>query len=270
MYTPNNISSIGLRSEFLLFDHISEIYPRQNYLVVKTPRNPKYISANFILFKHPPNETDIEKWPLIFQKEFNNTNINHIKLAWDYSASDYHLPIPLLKDGFELEHYRTLIANGLLTNNKIKQDIEVRIISNEKEWVSVVEDQMLFRPEGLEEDYYKEFSQQLMSDYKSMIQSEKSIWFGAFMGPKMIGSLGLLWSDTMIAFQRVLVKPDFRMQGVCKIMVNHVLKWALNSLKAKSIVILAEKDSIAEYIYQSLGFQIEEELLAIYRYPPIK
>jgi len=51
MYTPNNILSVGLKNEFLLFDHISEIYLRTNYLVVNTPQNLKDISANFLLFK---------------------------------------------------------------------------------------------------------------------------------------------------------------------------------------------------------------------------
>lgn len=270
MYNVDNIASIGLKSEFLFFDHISIIYPKNEYVVVKTPRNPKYISANFLLFKNAPNPDDIELWPRLFQKEFlNNPNIKHIKLVWDDITINENVIDGFLKNNFELEHYRSLIATGLLTADKINQNICVRIL-NENDWEEVVQDQMLFRPTELSEDYYREFSKQLMDDYRSIILLNKSIWFGAYIGSQMIGSVGLLWSNTMVAFQRVLIKPEFRMHGACKTMLHYVAAWISNSLKDRTLVILAEKDSIAEKIYTNLGFKVKEELLAFYRYPNIE
>lgn len=272
MYTTKNILSIGLKSELLLFEHISEILPRDNYLVVKTLRNPKYISANFVLFKNPPSEMDIEKWTSIFQKEFSShPHIKHVKLVWDCLESGNNITIPPLRNGFELEHYRTLIADGKLINTKINEDIKVRLINNDEEWDFVVQNQMLFKPTGLSENYYHEFSNQLMSDYKSLILTGKASWFGAFLGEKLIGSLGVLWSsDHTFVFQRVVVNPDFRRLGVCKTMLHHVSTWVIDSHRNCSFVILTENNSVAEHLYLSLGFKAKEELFAIYRYPQLK
>lgn len=268
MFYPEDISSIGLRSEFLLFDQISEVHSREDYLVVKTPRNPKYISANFVLFKDAPDASALERWPLIFEKEFeNDVDIKHVKLVWDGISDQRKIIGPFLKSGFELEHYRTLVSNESLIKPNIHQKLEVKIISEHEEWVSIVEDQKLLRPEGLCEDYYKEFSMQLMEDYKSIVNSSKSIWFGAFIGSTIVGSVGLLWSDKLIGFQRVVVKKDFQKQGICKTMLYYVSQWVSKKLRNRNFVILAEKDSLAEYIYQSLGFEIKEELMAVYRYP---
>lgn len=268
MFQPQNILSIGLKSEFLLFDHISEIHPREEYLVIKTPRNPKYVSANFVLFKNGPDKTALHSWPLIFEKEFLNDNtIKHIKLVWDGLTDQKDNILSFLENGFELENYRTLTTDELLIKPNLHPKLEIKIIATNKEWESVVQDQMLFKPEGLTEKYYKEFSIQLMKDYKSIIELGKSIWFGAFIGSEMVGSTGLLWSDELVAFQRVVVKESYQNQGICKTMLYYITQWISKELKNRTLVILAETDSFAEHIYQSLGFNVKEELIAVYRYP---
>lgn len=270
MFQPQDILSIGLKSEFLLFDHISEIHPTEEYLVIKTPRNPKYVSANFLLFKNGPDKTALHSWPSIFEKEFLNDNkIKHVKLVWDGLTDHDHKDniLPFLNNGFELENYRTLIANELLIKPHLHPKLEIKIIATSKEWESIVQDQMLFKPEGLTENYYKAFSIQLMKDYKYIIELGKSIWFGAFIGSEMVGSTGLLWSDELVAFQRVVVKKNFQNQGICKTMLYYIAEWISKELKNRTLVILAETNSFAEHIYKSLGFNVKEELLAVYRYP---
>lgn len=267
MFCPKDILSIGLRSEFLLLDRISEVYPREDYLVVKTPRNPRYVSANFVLFRDAPDASAVERWPVVFDKEFeDDVGIKHVKLVWDGISDQRNAVGPFLERGFELQHYRTLVSDEFLIRPKINEQVEIKIISTGIEWESITEDQMLLRPGGLSEDYYKAFSAQLMEDYRSIVSVGEGIWFGAFIGSKMVGSAGLLWSDKLVGFQRVVVKKDFQNQGVCKTMLYNISQWVSKELKNRSFVILAEKDSLAEYIYQTLGFEIREELMAVYRY----
>lgn len=268
MFHPEDISSIGLKSEFLLFDHISEIYPREDYLVIKTPSNPKYISANYVLFKNAPDASALERWPSLFGKEFEkDVNIKHVKLGWDVTTDQTNKIRPFLDRGFELGHYRALVSDALLIKPNIHRELEIRVISENEEWESILQDQMLLKPKGLSEDYYREFSMQLMEDYKSIVRLGKAIWFGAFIGSTMVGSAGLLWSDKMAVFHRVIVKEKFQKQGVCKTMLYYISQWISKELRNKTLVILAEKDSLAEYIYQTLGFEVKEELMAVYQYP---
>jgi hypothetical protein len=268
MFYPEDISSIGLRSEFVLFDHISEVYSREDYLVVKTPRNPKYISANFVLFKHAPDVGALDRWPSLFAKEFeNDVNIKHVKLIWDGITDQTNSIRPFLDSGFELGHYRALVSNGFLIEPNIHQEIEIRVISTNEEWESILGDQMLLKPKGLSDDYYKEFSSQLIEDHISIVGLGKAIWFGAFIGSTMVGSAGLLWSDELAVFHRVIVKEKFQKQGICKTLLYYISQWISKELSNRTLVILAEKGSLAEYIYQSLGFKVKEELMAVYRNP---
>jgi len=114
----NSLKSIGIRSEFLFFDHIADITDKDEYLVVKTPGNPKYISGNFLLFPTPPKEGDLNRWQDLFKKEFKgDANIRHMKLVWDGIDGNIGVSEPFFREGFELESYQALLASSI---NEVK------------------------------------------------------------------------------------------------------------------------------------------------------
>lgn len=267
MFKIEDIQSLGIKKGFLLFKHISEVISRDDYIVIKTPSNKKYISANFILFKNPPTESSLKEWPSIFQKEFAKENMNHIKLEWDNALRNDYVIEKFIKGGFELEHYETLTLGKLVQPKFLNNQIVVQEIDYEYDWTKVIEDQMLFKPDSLSTEYYKDFSEKLMDAYHMLITKKLCEWFGAYIGNKLVGSLGILWSNELAGFQRMVVAPENRNQGVCSTLIYTVTDWILNNLKVDHIVIWSEKNSSASKIYDSCGYRFQEDLLAFTKYP---
>lgn len=270
MFVLNHIRSLGHKKGLLLLQHISEFTPRKDYLVVKTPSNKKYISANFVLFRDPPTSESFSRWPEIFEKEFkNDPGIKHIKFEWDNSERNDSIISEFNKLGFTLEEYETLVLDELKTPKALRSALEIKEIDYIKDWSKVVSQQMLFRPPTLSEEYYTEFSQNLMNAYSSLIKNGLCKWFGAYINGTLVGSLGVLWSSEIAGFQRVVVDNKHRNQGVCTNLIHWTSNWVQTTLNVNKVVIWAEKDSTSSKIYRTCGFSFAEELLALNKYPDL-
>lgn len=126
---------------------------------------------------------------------------------------------------------------------------------------------MLFKPDSLSTEYYKDFSEKLMDAYHMLITRNLCKWFGAYVDGQLVGSLGLLWSNELAGFQRMVVTPKHRNQGVCSTLIYAVTDWILNNLKVDHMVIWSEKHSSAAKIYLSCGYRFQEDLFALTKYP---
>lgn len=268
MFELQNVSSLGHKKGLLLLQNISEITAKEQYLVVKTPSNKKYISANFILFKDSPNLQSIDLWPKIFENEFNNDDeIKHIKLEWNTNERSNKILSKFEDAGFDLEEYETLSLNQLKSVSKINSDIKFKEINYKNDWNNIIDQQILFKSPLLTEEYYKEFSETLMRSYHQLIQKGLCKWFGSYNKNKLIGSLGILWSNEIVGFQRVVIDEAFQGQGICTNFIHWVSQWIQANLSNRQIVIWAEKNSISSKIYRSCGYSFTEELLALNKYP---
>lgn len=268
MFEFKNVSSLGHKKGLLLLKNISEITAREHYLVVKTPSNKKYISANFVLFKDSPNLQSIDLWPKIFENEFSNdAEIKHIKLEWNTNERNNKILYKFEDAGFSLEEYETLSLNQLRSVKKVNSDIKFKEINYKNDWNKIIVQQMLFKSPLLTEKYYKEFSETLMYSYHQLIQKGLCKWFGAYSEDQLIGSLGILWSNEIVGFQRVVIDQEFQNQGICTNFIHWVSQWIQVNLPNRQIVIWAEKDSISSKIYRSCGYSFAEELLALNKYP---
>ena len=263
MYTKDHVKLIGHKKGFLLLEHISEFVPRDDYLVIKTPSNPKYISANYVLFQNKPNTQDIERWPDVFKKEFSDIkNINHIKLCWDSSELDSKTQQAFESEGYELEAYETLELKDLKTPSSLNPDLEIKELDYKREWSQVVAQQIELKPDGVPSAHYKAFAEGLMHDYKQLIEKNRCRWFGAYLDQELLGSLGVLWSHMHAGYQRVITNTLHRRKGVCTTLVFNCAQIIEQELKNRLTLMWSEPNSQAGRIYRNCGFEQVDTMLA--------
>ena len=97
-----------------------------------------------------------------------------------------------------------------------------------------------------------------MARYQKMSHAGLGHWFGAFLGSKLVGDLGLFVENGIGRFQNVTTHPDFRRRGICGTLVHAVATYALSNMGAKTLVMVADEAYHAAKIYESVGFKPTE------------
>lgn len=93
---------------------------------------------------------------------------------------------------------------------------------------------------------------ELMRGYSAMYAS-------VFDGAKLIGVGRTAHADGWSAMSRVFVSPDFRGQGVSKLIVNALLRSSLDAGVKKSVLQVDSQNQTAINLYTSLGFNFHHE-----------
>ena len=85
---------------------------RDDYLVVRSPRNPDHYWGNMLVFDDPPASGDGERWEDAFAAEFSgDERVRHVTLAWDRADGSLGAAREeLLTRGFDLELLVGLVA----------------------------------------------------------------------------------------------------------------------------------------------------------------
>ena len=93
-------------------------------------------------------------------------------------------------------------------------------------------------------------------------------WFGAFLEGRMVSGMGLFSDGNGLArFQSVDTHPDARGLGLAGTLVHHVSTYGLSTLRAKTLVMVADPGYHAIRIYRSVGFENTETQVQIERAP---
>ncbi len=246
--------SLGFRTEMIFHRFDGIIVDRGDYLVVKTPSNPGYMFGNLILFFDAPRNGCLDEWKAVFQREFGeNADIKHFTFLWDDPSIGAGEIKELKAAGFKVDFSVVLKANAVQTPRKYNHEIKVRPIGR-GEWHEVTEMQILSKSSEFEETSYRTFKERQMARYRTMTEKGLGLWFGAFLGNRLVGDLGVYREGHLGRFQSVETHPDFRRQGVCGTLVYESSIYALNHMGIEELVMVADEDYHAAKIYESVGF----------------
>lgn len=128
----SSIKSTALRSEFLVLGEEAEIEEQDEYFVVRSPQNPLFYWGNFLIFKHPPEVSDIPRWEKIFCKEFPDSIYHHRAFAWMYGNINEDFPV----SGYSLERSVCLMTKTVRKVPQINPEVTVRKIKP-SEWPQI-------------------------------------------------------------------------------------------------------------------------------------
>ncbi len=251
------IHSLGYKTDLFFRGFEGEVLEREQYTVIRTPKNPTFRWGNFLLFKHAPSKADLEPWLAAFALE--HPNAPHIALGWDdpENAGDV---TAFTQAGFEFDQSIVMSAKAVYAPPKINTDCQIRVLepSDQPEWIDLecgVNDAL---PESEREGAgYRTFVERKSAELERMSAAGHGHFWGAFLEGRLTASLGLYFWQGVGRFQWVATHPKFRRRGLCATLVHHVAKLGLE--RVDTLVMVADPEYVAAGIYESVGFRISEK-----------
>ncbi len=246
------------------------------YFVVETPTNKSFWWGNFLIFEDPPRARDLERghdgsWLDTFERELPGRPCTLI--AWDRPDGELGDAKALVPEGFKLDESAILTATRVAKTPRHNDDVRVEPIFDEAGWQAaarVLVNAFSPRRSGSLAEL-EDFVERQLRRYR-MIQDRKiGQWYGAWLGDRMAATLGLIRVDGYTTepigrFQLVGTDPAFGRQGVCSSLVYEVARRGLEEQGLTSLVMAADAEYHAAKVYESVGFERTETLLALMRH----
>lgn len=107
-------------------------------------------------------------------------------------------------------------------------------------------------------DYYEAFKTEQMKQYRKMSEDGLGNWFGAYLGEKLVGDLGIFYENDIGRYQNVGTHPEYRKKGICGTLVYEAGNIAFRDYDVNYLVIEADPEYHAARIYESVGFKKSE------------
>jgi ribosomal protein S18 acetylase RimI-like enzyme len=251
------MKSLGYKTDLFFRSFEGQIQTREDYTVIRTPKNPTFRWGNFLLFKRAPTSADLEPWLQAFKLEHETAT--HIALGWDDPENKGDVTA-FTEAGFDFDQSIVMTAQAVHQPPKINTDCQIRPLEKPDwlEWIKMecaVNDAL---PEGIREgDGYQTFIERKGAELERMSAAGHGHFWGAFLDNKLVASLGLYFWQGVGRFQWVGTHPDFRRRGLCGTLVHHVAKLGLE--KVQTLVMVADPEYVAAGIYESIGFKRSEK-----------
>ncbi len=250
------IRSLGYKTDLFFRGFEGEILERDEYTVIRTPKNPTYRWGNFLLFKRAPIPSDLEPWQAAFRLEHGAAP--HIALGWDDPEKGDISAFTAA--GFDFDQSIVMTATSVHQPPKINPDCQIRPLegSDWLEWIDLecaVNDAL---PESEREGAgYRVFVERKGAEVQRMSAAGHGHFWGAFLGNRLVASLGLYFWQGVGRFQWVATHPEYRRRGLCGTLVHHVAKLGLEQVQ--TLVMVADPEYVAAGIYESVGFKQSEK-----------
>ncbi|MEZ4659547.1 MAG: hypothetical protein R2911_18460 [Caldilineaceae bacterium] len=94
-----------------------------------------------------------------------------------------------------------------------------------------------------------------MDAARAMTQAGRGVWFGAYLGEQLVGSLGLFVEGALGALSRSEHPPGFRRRGICGTLLHHASQHGFQEMGARQLVIMPVAEYNAARIYASVGYR---------------
>lgn len=246
-----HVDSPGLATDLALLEmQGSTIWDRGDHLVVRTPDNPTYWWGNFLLLEHATPADEISTWLERFEREFPGTE--HRAFGFTDAEGDYS---GWRERGFDVERDVTLTATKVPTWMPMDDsEVSIRHFAQRSDWQQAAE-------LGASDAAIRELEARLVFEerraaaQKSLVDEGRGAWFGAFIGERLVGKLGIVRLGTRARYQDVVTHPGYRRRGIAARLVRVAGEWALTSPDVRELVIVAADGGPAIGLYERLGFE---------------
>lgn len=261
--------SLGYMTDLSILEGMGAVISEQpTHWVIETPANPGYYWGNFLLFRAAPRTGDFERWTAEFDRRFAHLpQPHHQCFGWDDPAGPRGDLAAFEAAGFEVQEGVVLATAKPLPPERPCEQLTVRPLQTEADWEAALLNQIRCRSEGFDHDEYRDFKRRQMLDYQALTAAGMGAWFGAFLGDRLVGDLGIFLSHGVGRFQSVGTDPAYRRRGVCSTLVYQAARYAQERMNASKLVIIADPEDQAARIYQSVGFAACERQMGICRRP---
>ena len=152
-----------------------------------------------------------------------------------------------------------MATDTLARPHRYNHELEIRPLTSDADFAAHVELHVRCRNEKYDEASYRPFYEASTKSYRRMIAAGLGRWFGAFLEGKLVADMGIFAEGDLGRYQSVVTHPDFRRRSVCSTLLYETGRFALETLGAKTLVIVADDHYFAKNIYGSVGFTVQEK-----------
>jgi GNAT superfamily N-acetyltransferase len=257
--------SLSLRSEIAVFRELGEVLPRDDYVVLRSPRNQTYRWGNRIHWLSPFEERRLKEQKAIFQQHFRDLPlVRHFTISWDDSAAQ---PIDLARLeqlGFSPDPSVTLLLKEIAKPHHFNSQIVCRPLNSTMEWDRAFTQQIQVRSKNYSAEDYQSYLRPKFDAYRRLPSHSTGEWYGAFLADQLAGNLGVIWDQEIVRFQLVATDPAYQRQGICSTLLWHACHDLRRRFPTLPCVIMADPDYHAISIYKEIGFEMcERQVIAV-------
>ena len=256
-----DIASLAFRTDLALARLAgSEVEDRGEYVVVRTPDNPDYYWGNYLLLLRPPAADELPAWEETFVRTFPPCRHRAYGVATaDGTRDDL---AAFAADGMETDASTVMTATAVHEPPRRNREATYRPLVSDRDWAQQVD---LW---SVDETANPTFVVAKVAAERRMSESGAGAWWGAFVGDRLLSSMGLFAASPGLArFQQVQTHPDARGRGLAGTLVHRVSRYGFEDLGATTLVMVADPDYLAIRIYRSVGFDDTETQLQAQRKP---
>ncbi|MCC5832897.1 MAG: GNAT family N-acetyltransferase [Chlamydiales bacterium] len=255
------LKSKALQSELVVLRESCEIKEKNQYIVIRSLRNPYFHWGNFLIFNRAPKKNDLPKWEEYFCAEFPQFIHQHRAFTWIKGDDFPNFAI----FGYEIERLACLRAQDLRHAGQINSNIIIRRIHADEDWLALEKKQAVRLHSEEDDPGVLNFKKQRLKDYKLLVDKGLGDWFIADLEGRWVGDLGIFYGENMARFQKVTTYPGFEGQGIAHALVYGSAKYAVENYPVEELVIVTVENSRAQKIYQNLGFKLIEKRTNLHR-----
>jgi len=174
-----------------------------------------------------------------------------------------------LAAGLRLDVSTVLTASAVHDPPRPNRVAGYRRLDSEDDWSQSVELNVAGNSSaGAADD--RDFCERRAAAARRLSETGRGSWFGAFDGGRLVAQFGLFLAGSGLArFQNVETHPLARRQRLAGSLVYHACRYGIGELGAGTLVIVADADSAAARLYQSVGFVRAEAQIGLERPPPV-
>ncbi|MDG1431708.1 MAG: GNAT family N-acetyltransferase [Paracoccaceae bacterium] len=259
------LKSLGLATDIMVLGDRSYLEEREDRYVLRTPEEPDFWFGNMIIYREDVIEP--AKQIETFKAEFPDAK--HTTIGWDVPNMEGGDRLAYFSNlGFKTDQCDVLVLSGTLAPAGSTSNFTIRPLSTDEDWEKATDLQGIIGVEtGNNADGYYDYIKTRMIACRRLTEEGRGVWLGAFSGDELAGDLGIYANKDIARFQAVETRPSYRRQGVCAALVTAGVQWAQSRFPNTKTVIVADEDSAAGRIYRRCGFEMKEQLLAVYRGP---
>ena len=237
-----------------------QVIDRAAYTIARTPDDPSYYHGNQLVLPAPPRAGEVGLWTRRFAEEIGaDPQIRHVSLRWDGVAGDPGARVELEAAGFVLETDQVMTAGAIVAPPAV--GVELRPL-DARELPATAE--LAFLDGTVHDDAYRAFLMRRAAWQQLLVASGRAMWWGAFDGDALVGSLGLVALGGRSRYQDVQTRASHRRRGIASALLAAA---AAALLEAGELVIVVAPESEAARVYARVGFTPVERVVSACRAP---
>jgi GNAT superfamily N-acetyltransferase len=249
---------VGYETDLMLIALDGRVLRRDGYWVGRRPRHPDHIWGNLLVLDQPPDPADpgaAARWIARSGEELGPA-ARHVALGWAGDGADTRVTAAFTARGFDAIDVVALSTSAPRPHPRAATGVTVRPLRSNGDWRACLALTRQMHDDDRPDPGFDQWLARQIRQHRVLTDQGHGAFFGAFVGPRLIGSLGIYVrrGDGLARYQLVVTDRRYRRRGVASRLVVEAGQHALAHLGARELVIVAERQRHAAQVYRDVGF----------------